>query len=274
MVDRADRTLPLSVQADLLSVSRASLYYRPRPPRPETVALHHRIDALYTATPFYGSRRLTAVLRQDGWPVNRKRVPHAMRVMGLRGLAPGPDTSRPHPAHRIYPYLLRGVTAATPNHVWGIAITYIRLRGAWLYLVAVLDWFSRYVVSWELSETLSLPFVLATAERALAQATPTIWNHDQGSHFTSAPYTALLEAAGVQISMDGRGQALDNIFTERFWRSLKYEEVYLNAYRSPREARQGVDRYITFYNTVRPHQALGYRTPAAVYASAAQGQAG
>jgi putative transposase len=265
-VDRDDRTVPLTVQADLLGLSRASLYYRPRSPRPDTVALYHRIDELYTATPFYGSRRMTAVLRQEGWSVNRKRVQHAMRAMGLRGLAPGPDTSRPHPAHRIYPYLLRGVTAAYPNHVWGIDITYIRLRGTWLYLVAVLDWFSRYVVSWELSESLSLPFVLVAAERALGQATPVIWNHDQGSQFTSLPYTAILEAAGIQISMDGRGRALDNIFTERFWRSLKYEEVYLNDYRSPREARQGVERYMVFYNTVRPHQALGYQTPAAVYA--------
>lgn len=265
-MDRDDRTVPLTVQADLLSLNRASLYYHPRSPRPDTVALYHRIEELYTATPFYGSRRMTAVLRQAGWSVNRKRVQHAMRAMGLRGLAPGPDTSRPHPAHRIYPYLLRGVTAAYPNHVWGIAITYIRLRGAWLYLVAVLDWFSRYVVSWELSESLSLPFVLAAAERALGRATPVIWNHDQGSHFTGLQYTAVLEAAGIQISMDGRGRALDNIFTERFWRSLKYEEGYRNDYRNPREARHGVERYMVFYNTVRPHQALGYQTPAAVYA--------
>ncbi len=269
-MDREDPALPLTVQADLLSVSRASLYYRPRAPRPETVALYHRIDEIYTATPFYGSRRMTAVLRQEGYSVNRKRVQHAMQAMGLRGLAPGPATSTPHPAHRIYPYLLRGVTAAPPNHVWGIDITYMRLRGAWMYLVAVLDWFSRYVVSWELSESLALPFGQAAAQQALAQATPAIWNHDQGRHFTSPDYTGLLERAGVRISLDGRGRALDNVFTERFWRSLKYEEVYLHEYRSPREARQGVARYMAFYNTQRPHQALGYRTPAAVYARPCQ----
>ena len=273
-MDRDDRTLPLTVQADLLSLSRASLYYRPRPPQPETVALYHRIDEIYTATPFYGSRRMTAQLRREGHGVNRKRVQHAMRAMGLQGLAPGPATSRPHPAHTIYPYLLRGVTAAYPNHVWGIDITYVRLRGAWLYLVAILDWFSRYVVSWELSETLTLPFVLTAAQRALAQATPVIWNHDQGSHFTSPQYTAILEAAEVQISMDGRGRALDNIFTERLWRSVKYEEVYLNEYRSPRDARQGLTRYLAFYNTERLHQALGYRTPAEVYAGTVPATAG
>ena len=264
-MDRADPALSVRTQAELVGVSRASLYYRPRPPQPATVALYHRIDELDTATPFYGSRRLTVVLRQEGYLVNRKRIQHAMRAMGIQGLAPGPATSRPHPAHAVYPYLLRGVTAAYPNHVWGIDITYIRLRGAWLYLVAVLDWFSRYVVSWELSETLSLPFVQQAAERALAQATPVIWNHDQGSQFTSPHYTARLEAAGVQISMDGRGRAFDNIFTERLWRSVKYEEVYLHDYRTPREARQGLTRYLTFYNTGRPHQALGYATPAAVY---------
>ena len=264
-MDRADPALSVRTPAERVGVSRASLYYRPRPPQPATVALYHRIDELYTATPFYGSRRLTVVLRQEGYLVNRKRIQHAMRAMGIQGLAPGPATSRPHPAHAVYPYLLRGVTAAYPHHVWGIDMTYIRLRGAWLYVVAVLDGFSRYVVSWELSETLSLPFVQQAAERALAQATPVIWNHDQGSQFTSPHYTARLEAAGVQISMDGRGRAFDNIFTERLWRSVKYEEVYLHDYRTPREARQGLTRYLTFYNTGRPHQALGYATPAAVY---------
>ena len=266
MVDRTAAALPLTVPADLLSVSRASLYYRPRPPQPATVALQHRIDEIYTATPFYGSRRMTAVLRQEGFPVNRKRVQTAMRAMGLQGLAPGPATSPPHPTHPIYPYLLRGVTAAHPNHVWGIDITYIRLRGSWRYLVAVLDWFSRSVVSWELSESLALPVVLTAARQALAQATPVVWNQDPGRHFTRPDYLQILTTAGVRISMDGRGRALDNGFTERFWRSLKYEEGYLNAYRSPREARQGVARSITFYNTGRPHPALGYQTPARVWA--------
>ena len=202
------------------------------------MAWYHRIGALYTATPFYGSRRLAVVLRQEGYAVNRKRVQRAMRAMGIPGLAPGPATRRPHPAHPVYPYWPRGVTAAYPNHVRGTDITYIRLRGAWLYWVAVLDGFPRYVVSGALSETLSLPFVQQAAARALTQATPVIWNHDQGSPFTSPQYTARLEAAGVQISMDGRGRAFDNIFTERWWRRVKYEAVYMNDYRTPRDARQ------------------------------------
>ena len=264
-MDRADPALSVRTPAERVGVSRASLYYRPRPPQPATVALYHRIDELDTATPFYGSRRLTVVLRQEGYLVNRKRIQPAMLAMGIPGLAPGPATRRPHPAHAVYPDWLRGVTAAYPHHVGGIDMTYIRLRGAWLYVVAVLDWFSRYVVSWELSETLSFPFGQPAAERALAQATPVIWNHDQGSQFTRPHYTARLEAAGVQISLDGRGRAFDTIFTERLWRSVKYEEVSLHDYRTPREARQGLTRYLTFYNTGRPHQALGYATPAAVY---------
>jgi len=167
--------------------------------------------------------------------------------------------------HKIYPYLLRGLDITRPNQVWGIDITYIRLLAGWMYLVAVLDWFSRYVVSWALSDTLEIPFVLEAVEQALLVATPLIWNSDQGSHFTSPQYTHQLEVAGVQISMDGRGRALDNIFTERFWRSLKYEEIYLHDYGSPREARQGITRYMGFYNHERPHQALDYRTPAATY---------
>ncbi len=184
----------------------------------------------------------------------------------MAGVSPRPGHQPPHPTHPIYPYLLRGVAAAHPHHVWGIDITYLRLRGSWRYLVAVLDWFSRYVVRWELSESLALPFVLTAARQALAQATPVVGNQDPGSHFTSPEYLGLLETAGVRIRMDGRGRALDNVFTERFWRSLKYEEGYLNAYRSPREARQGVARSITFYNTGRPHPALGYQTPATVWA--------
>ncbi len=236
--------MPLTVPADLLSVSRASRYYPPRPPHPATVARYHRIDERYTATPFYRSRRLTAVWRREGHGVNRQRVPHAMRVMGLRGLAPGPATSTPHPAHRIYPYRLRGVTAAHPHHVWGIDITYIRLHGTWLYLVAVLDWFSRYVVSWELSDTLAWPLVQVAARAALAQATPVIGNHDPGSPCTSPQYTALLEAAGVPISLDGRGRALDNIFTERLWRRVKDEAGSLNEYRSPARRASTFTRYL------------------------------
>jgi putative transposase len=265
--DRPD--LPRTTQADLLGISRPSLYYQPRPPSPEEVALKHRIDALYTRYPFYGSRRIAAQLRREGLTVNRKAVQRHMREMGIVGISPGPNLSRRHGDHRVYPYLLRDIASAYPNHVWGSDVTYIRLRSSWLYLVAVLDWYSRYVVSWELDQTLALPFVLTAAERALAQATPMIWNSDQGSHFTSPQYCRLLTAVGVQISMDGKGRALDNVFTERLWRTVTYEEVCLHDYASPREARPGLGAYFAFYNHRRPHQALGYRTPAEVYGAAA-----
>jgi putative transposase len=188
-----------------------------------------------------------------------------MREMGIAGIHPGPNLSKRNLAHHIYPYLLRNVTAQTPNHIWGIDITYIRLRAGWMYLVAVLDWFSRYVVSWALDDTMELPFVLDAVAQALGVATPQIWNSDQGSQFTSPQYTEVLLAAGVRISMDGRGRALDNIFTERLWRSVKHEEVYRHEYDSPRQARQQLAAYFNFYNHERPHQALDYQTPAAIY---------
>ncbi len=265
LVERENPELPLTRQVDLLCLARASLYYHPAPPSPEEVALKHRIDALYTAHPFYGSRRITAVLQREGVIVNRKAVQRHMHEMGIAGVAPGPHLSTPTPRHPVYPYLLRHVTSAWPNHIWGIDITYIKMEAGWLYLVAVLDWYSRYVVSWELDLTLELPFVLAATARALTQATPQIWNSDQGSHFTSPQYLALLQAADVAISMDGKGRALDNIFTERLWRTVKYEEVYLSNYTQPKEARAGLARYVDFYNHRRPHQALAYRTPAEVY---------
>jgi putative transposase len=260
----AARPLALTTQADLLSLNRTSLYYQPVPPSAAEVALKHRIDEIYTRYPFYGSRKLVVVLRPE-FNVNRKAVQRHMREMGIAGIVPRPNLSKRRTAHPIYPYLLRNLSITRPNQVWGIDITYIRLRGGWLYLVAVLDWFSRYVLSWELDQTLELPFVLNAVQRALAQATPEIWNSDQGSHFTSPQYTDVLQAAHVQISMDGRGRALDNIFVERLWRSVKYEEVYIHDYATPREARQGLARYFQFYDHERPHQALDYRTPAEVY---------
>jgi len=265
MIERPSAEIPLTRQADLLSLSRSSLYYQPVPPSPEEVALKHHIDRLYTASPFYGSRRIAAALQREGMSINRKAVQRHMHDMGIAGIAPGPHLSTRSPQHPVYPYLLRHVTSAWPNHVWGIDIIYIRMEAGWLYLVAVLDWYSRFVVSWELDQTLELPFVLEAAQRALAQATPQIWNSDQGSHFTSPQYLTLLQDAAVAISMDGKGRALDNIFTERLWRTIKYEEVYLHSYAHPREARQSLTRYLDFYNHRRPHQALGYRTPAEVY---------
>jgi putative transposase len=265
MVEHTHPELTLGVQATLLGLSRSSLYYQPVPPSPEEITLKQRIDEIYTAHPYYGSRRIAAVLHQEGQVVNRKAVQRHMREMGIAGLAPGPHTSRRHPRHPVYPYLLRHITAAYPDHVWGIDITYVRLQAGWLYLVAIRDWYARYVVAWELDQSLELGFVLAAVDTALAVGCPTIWNSDQGSHFTSPQYLGRLQQHGIQISMDGRGRALDNVFTARLWRTVKYEEVYLHSYDAPRAARQGLARYFQFYNHQRPHQALGYQTPAALY---------
>jgi putative transposase len=209
------------VQAELLSLSRSSLYYQRAFPPAEEVALKHRIDELYTAWPFYGSRRITAQLNRDGMTINRKTVQRHMREMGITGISPGPNLSQRHKEHTVYPYLLRNVISSHPNHVWGIDITYIRLQKHWMYLVAILDWYSRYVVNWQLDHTLDIDFVLVSVDEALAQAKPRVFNSDQGSHFTSPLYTQRLLAAGVQISMDGKGRALDNIFSERLWRTVK-----------------------------------------------------
>lgn len=265
LVERNSAGLPLTVQANLLGLSRSSLYYQPVLPSAQEVAIKHRIDEIYTESPFYGSRRITAQLQREQVVINRKQVQRHMRDMGIAGIAPGPNLSKRQHEHQIYPYLLRGVTITAPNEVWGIDITYIRLRTGWMYLVAVLDWFSRYVVSWALDQSLAMDFVLEAVEAALGRATPTIWNSDQGSHFTSPQYTQLLLATGVKISMDGKGRATDNIFTERLWRSIKYEEVYLHDYDSPRQARQQLATYLDFYNQRRLHQALAYRTPAELY---------
>lgn len=268
MLEREQSELSLTAQAELLSLSRSSLYYQPVGPSAKEIAIKHRIDEIYTRRPIYGSRRMTAVLCGEGWTISRPTVQNYMREMCIAGIAPGPNTSRPHPEHQVYPYLLRHLKIARPNQVWGIDITYIRLRAGWMYLVAVLDWFSRFVISWELDQTLEMPFVIRTVECALEKAQPEIWNSDQGNHFTSPQYTQRLLDRNIKISMDGRGRALDNVFTERLWRSVKYEEVYLHDYASPRQARLGIADYFTFYNYERPHQSLDYRTPATVYAQA------
>jgi len=270
MVEREGAELPLAVQAGLLGLSRSSLYYRPAGPPPAGVALKHRIDEISTRYPFYGSRRIAVTLRREGLVANRKAIQRHMREMGIEGIAPGPNTSARRLEHRRYPYLLRGLPIARPDHVWGVDITYIRLRAGWMYLVAVLDWYSRYVVAWALDQTLELGFVLEAMGAALSRATPGIGNSDQGSHFTSPQYLGLLTGAAVRISMDGRGRALDNVFTERLWRSVKYAEVCSKDYASPKEARQGLERYFAFYNHERPHQALAYQTPAAMYATKRQ----
>jgi putative transposase len=255
----------VQVQAEMLSLSRASLYYRPRPVCSERLALMHRIDEIYTVCPFYGSRKITQQLWREGQSVCRETVRAYMRQMGLIALAPQPSLSHPASVATVYPYLLRGLRIERPNHVWGVDITYVRMRQGFLYLVAFLDWFSRYVVSWELSETLEMDFVMSALERGLTGATPAILNSDQGSHFTSHLYTTRLETGSIRISMDGRGRCMDNIFTERLWRSVKYEEVYLSEYETPRQARIGLTSYFRFYNEQRLHQSLDYRTPAELY---------
>jgi len=265
MLEREKPEISLAEQADLLGISRSSLYYEPVGPSEQEIAIKRRIDEIYTQYPIYGSRRMTAVLCREGRSISRPTVQQYMREMQIAGVAPGPNTSRPCPEHKIYPYLLRGLKIERPNQVWGIDITYIRLRAGWMYLVAVLDWFSRYVLAWQLDQTLEMPFVLLAVDQALSMGRPEIWNSDQGSHFTSLQYVQKLLEAGTQVSMDGRGRALDNVFTERLWRSVKYEEVYLHDYDSPREARLGIERYLNFYNFERLHQSLDYCTPEEVH---------
>ena len=264
MLEKEHPKILLYRQADLVGVSYSSLFYRPAPPSERELEIKRRIDEVYTATPFYGSRRITVTLRPE-FDVSRPTVQAYMREMGIFAIVPGPHTSQPAPEHQIYPYLLRNVTAEHPNHIWGIDITYIRLAHGWLYLTAVLDWYSRYMLSWTLSQSLEMDFVLTAVDNALLQATPEIWNSDQGSHFTSPRYLERLQNANIKISMDGRGRARDNIFTERLWRTIKYEEVYLHDYASPKEAYHQLANYIRFYNFERPHQALEYLTPAQLY---------
>ena len=264
MVERTGSPLPLKTQAELLSLSRSSLYYRPKAPSAREVQAKRRIDEIYMAHPFLGSRKIAVLLRKE-IVISRPTVQRYMREMGIMAIYPAPRLSQRHPEHKIYPYLLRNLVIERPNQVWSLDITFIRLQGGWLYLVVVLDWFSRFVISWELSETLETDFVLEAIDRALLRAVPEICNTDQGSQFTSPRFTEKILATGARVSMDGRGRAVDNIFTERLWRSVKYEEVYLHDYGSPREARQSLARYFRFYNFERPHQALDYRTPADLY---------
>jgi len=253
-------------QCALLGLPRSSYYAAPMGTESaENLRLMRQIDELYLKRPFYGSPRMTDWLRDWGWEVNEKRVARLMRLMGLQAVLPGPHTSRPRPEHRIYPYLLRGLDIRAPNEVWCADITYIPMRLGYLYLVAIMDWFSRYVLAWELSNSLETLFCLGALSQALKRATPGIFNTDQGSQFTSEAFTGRLQTSGVQISMDGRGRAGDNIFIERLWWSLKYEDVYVRDYLDGAATRTGLDRYFRFYNTERHHQALDYRTPAAVY---------
>jgi putative transposase len=249
----------------LIGLSRASLYYEPTEESAENLLLMRLLDEQYTRTPFYGVLKMTALLRGDGHLVNCKRVRRLLRLMGLEAIYPKPRLSLAAPGHQIYPYLLRGVKVTRVNQVWSADITYIRLLGGFVYLVAIIDWHSRYVLSWEVSTTMESEFCVSVLNRALQVAKPEIFNTDQGSQFTSCAFTGILKEREIAISMDGRGRALDNIFVERLWRSVKYEEVYLRDYETVPEAIKGLGRYFEFYNCERLHQSLDYKTPEAIY---------
>jgi putative transposase len=260
--------LPVVRQCALAGVSRATAYARSRPVEADAsdLLLCRLIDEEYTRRPFYGSRRMVVFLGRAGHRINRKRVQRLMRQIGLAGMAPGPATSRPHPEHRIYPYLLRGVAVTRPNQVWSTDITYIRLAKGFAYLVAIIDWYSRKVLSWRLSNSMDALFCVDCLEEALRMhGKPDIFNSDQGSQFTSTAFTDILQREGIRISMDGRGRALDNIFVERLWRSLKHEDVYLKGYAGMGELMPGLTDYFAFYNGERPHQSLSNHTPNRVY---------
>ena len=265
MVDRRHSSLSVVRQCRLLDISRSGLYYQSVGTSEEALTLMELIDRQYLATPFYGARKIAAWLKSQGQRVNRKRVRRLMRVMGLKAIYRRPRTSLPAPGHKIYPYLLRGLKITRPNQVWAADITYIPMARGFLYLVAIIDWYSRYVLSWRLSNTLDAAFCIEALEEALKKGRPAVFNTDQGAQFTGEAFTGILEQHGVRISMDGKGSYNDNLFIERLWRSVKYEEVYLKAYQDGRDARVGLGNYFRFYNTERPHQALDYRTPAEVF---------
>jgi len=265
LIEHDNPEISVVQQAKLLSLNRSSIYYKEVPPDSEIVTISHTIDKIYTISPAFGSRRITVLLNQSGIKISRPTVQKHMREMGIHGIFPKKNLSKKNPENKIYPYLLRNVEASYPNHIWGTDITYLPMKHGWMYLVAYLDWFSRYVISWEVDQTLEIPFVIEALTKALKIGIPSIMNSDQGSHFTSPKHTKPLLDSGAKISMDGRGRAMDNIFTERLWRSVKYEKIYLNEYLSPKELTASLKEYFEDYNNYRPHQSLNYLTPATVY---------
>jgi putative transposase len=271
MIVPAHRELSVSRQCRLVSISRSSFYHVPGQESPESLRLMRRIDELYLKYPFYGSRQMARQLRREGSAVGRHRVRRLMRLMGLAAIYQAPRTSEPHPAHRIHPYLLRTVKVTRADHVWCADITYIPVRRGFLYLVAIMDWATRHVLAWRLSNTMDASFCIAALNEALAKhGRPEIFNTDQGSQFTSLEFTGVLEEAGIAISMDGRGRCLDNVFIERLWRSLKYEAVYLHEMTDGFAAARVIGTWVAFYNTERPHSALAGQTPAEAYAAGGQ----
>ncbi len=266
MIESDHPTLSIRRQCQLLDLNRATYYWRPASESAVNLALMRLIDREYTRAPFYGYRKLTARLNQQhGYAVNHKRVARLMQQMGLRAVYPRPRTSVSEPQHRKYPYLLRGLDIDRPNQVWAADITYVPLPRGFMYLVVVMDWFSRFVLAWQLSNTLDGAFCLAALRRALRDGRPDIFNTDQGVQFTAQAFTDELEAAGIRVSMDGRGRFVDNIFVERLWRTVKYEDIYLKGYETVPALAAGLDDYFQLYNFDRPHQSLGYRTPADVH---------
>jgi putative transposase len=252
-------------QCELLGLNRSSLYYEPAVETAENLRLMRRIDEQYTACPFYGSRKMTRWLVQQGEGVNRKRVQRLMRLMGLEAIYPKPKLSQAGRGHRIYPYLLRDVRIERPDQVWSTDITYVPLASGFMYLAAIIDWFSRYVIAWRLSNTLDGSFCLEMLDEALGRGRPEVFNTDQGVQFTAQAWVQRLESAGVAVSMDGRGRCLDNVFVERLWRSVKYEDIYLHGYEDVPDLERGRGHYFAFYNEERLHQALDYQTPGSIY---------
>lgn len=265
MIEPNHPQLSVRRQCELLGLNRSTLYYEPAGESAENLHLMRIMDEQYLRTPFYGWPRMTAWLRRQGYAVNSKRVRRLLRKMGLQAIYPKPKTSLADKGHKIYPYLLRGLAIVRPNQVWSADITYVPMPRGFMYLVAVMDWFSRYVLAWQLSNTLDGYFCLAVLRQVLQQAKPEIFNTDQGAQFTAHDYTAYLEQAEVRISMDGRGRALDNVFIERLWRSVKYEDIYLKDYATVPALEAGLSHYFQLYNHERPHQSLDYRTPAEVH---------
>jgi putative transposase len=274
-LDRDHPHLSVRQQCAMLGIARSGVYRSARAANDNDLALLRRIDELFTRWPFLGSRRMTAMLRAEGQTINRKRVQRLMRRIGIAALGPKPRTTKPAPGHTVYPYLLRDIVIDRFNQVWAADITYIPIGRGFLYLVAIMDWASRAVLAWRLSNTMDVSFCVSALEEALARfGRPEIFNADQGSQFTSAVFTGVLAAAGIRISMDGRGRWIDNVFIERLWRSLKYEDIYLKGYADGRDAKAGIAQWIAFYNNSRPHQALANRTPMAVWRAGVTGAIG
>lgn len=265
MIDRQDRVFSIRQQCELLDINRSGLYYQSAGENLENLYVMQLLDEQYTRTPYYGVRRMVAYLRSLGNEVNPKRIRRLLRTMGLEAIYQKPDTSKPNPEHKVYPYLLRGLTIDHCDQVWSTDITYVRLASGFVYLMAVIDWYSRYVLGWALSATLDADFCIEAVGRILEQRRCTIFNTDQGAQFTTPRFTQPLMDKGIKISMDGRGRALDNIFVERLWRTVKYEYVYLQEIQSVQEARLGLGDFFNFYNHERFHQSLDYQTPAQVY---------